>query len=125
MSYVSGGYWGICDRCSQKRRHGYNGLIKEWTGLMVCPTCLDPIPPEMIPPRIYPEGIAVPDPRPPQDADDYLQDETRLLGDIPAVGTPDNPGLLSPLYLVESPEEPLPPDEVASSQFFRTGPVGS
>lgn len=125
MAYVPGGYWGICDRCSQKRRNGRDGLLMEWTGLMVCPTCLDPIPPEMFPPDIYPEGLAVPNPRPPQDQDDFLQDETQLPVTGASLPSPGGSGTVSPLYFEDSPEEPLAPDDVDSDHYFRTGPVGS
>ena len=42
-------------------------MRKEWDGLIVCPSCLDPRPPELDPPDIYPEGLPLPDSRPPQD----------------------------------------------------------
>lgn len=40
-------------------------MCKEWDGLIVCPACLDPRPPEMSPPNIYPEGLSLPDARRP------------------------------------------------------------
>lgn len=63
--YQSGNPWGICDRCAGKyRRRGVNALVKEWTGLWVCPRCWDPKPPQMTPPQVWPEGVAIPDAKP-------------------------------------------------------------
>ncbi len=60
-NYVAGNPWGICDRCAGKyRRSGVNALRKEWTELWVCETCWDPRPPEMTPPVVWPEGLAIP-----------------------------------------------------------------
>jgi hypothetical protein len=53
-------------------------MLTEWDGLKVCPPCLDPRPPQMKPPNIYPEGIPFPDARPPQDNPDRLSDDTYL-----------------------------------------------
>lgn len=62
-AYVSGDPWAICDRCGERHRH--SRMAKEWTGLLVCKaTCLDPRPPEMTPPKIWPEGVPINDPRP-------------------------------------------------------------
>lgn len=61
--YISGGHWMCCDRCSAKRRNW--DMAKEWTNLIVCKdTCLDPRPPQLDPPNVYPEGLPVPDARP-------------------------------------------------------------
>lgn len=58
-----GGVYAICMRCGFKRRQ--RDIAKEWTNLLVCrDTCLDPYPPDMIPPRVWPEGIPIPDPAP-------------------------------------------------------------
>ncbi|MGE5500691.1 MAG: hypothetical protein ACM3W4_02060 [Ignavibacteriales bacterium] len=66
MSYISGSSYFICDRCGFKRRD----KRKEWTGLVVCEPCLDPRPPELDPPNVYPEGLPLPDARPePEDTD--------------------------------------------------------
>lgn len=52
--------WGICDRCAGKyRRTGQASLRMEWTGLWVCNRCWDPRPPEMTPPQVWPEGVAI------------------------------------------------------------------
>lgn len=51
----------------------------EWTGLRVCPPCLDPRPPQMTPPNVYPEGMPFFDARPPQDLGDRLTDDTYLV----------------------------------------------
>lgn len=91
-------------------------MLTEWDGLKVDARCLDPRPPQMIPPSIYPEGVPFVDARPPQDRPDRLTDETYLrpaVGGInaPFGGTPNMPngqtlpeGALSPLSLVESTE---------------------
>lgn len=66
MAYIPGDSYFICDRCGFKRRDKH----KEWTGLVVCGPCLDPRPPELDPPNVYPEGLPLPDSRPePEDAD--------------------------------------------------------
>ena len=51
----------------------------EWDGLKVDPRCLDPRPPQMMPPNVYPEGIPFRDARPPNDLPDRLQDDTILV----------------------------------------------
>ncbi len=62
-AYIAGGNYYVCDRCCQKRRRSM--IAREWTNLMVCrDTCLDPVPPEMTPPRVWPEGLPVPNARP-------------------------------------------------------------
>lgn len=60
--YQPGRPWGCCDRCAFNVRH--DTLRKEWTGLMVCSDCYDPRPADLDPPRIYPEGLPIQDPRP-------------------------------------------------------------
>lgn len=62
VAYIPGNPWAICDRCGFKVRH--QALRKEWTNLMVCVPCLDPIDPLLIPPKVWPEGIPIKDPRP-------------------------------------------------------------
>lgn len=63
--YEAGNPYGICDRCAGKyRRHGPNSLRLEWTSLWVCQTCWDPRPPEMTTPNVWPEGVAIPYPKP-------------------------------------------------------------
>ncbi len=53
----------VCDRCGETRRR--HEMAKEWTNLIVCrDTCLDPVDPRLTPPRIWPEGVPVPDARP-------------------------------------------------------------
>ena len=76
-SYRAGDAWFICDRCSQRRRRSH--MLAEWTGLRVCAPCIDPRPPQMSPPDIYPEGIPFYDARPPQDNPDHMQDDTSLV----------------------------------------------
>ena len=68
--------WFICDRCGQ--RHRRSRMLTEWDNLKVDRKCLDPRPPQMMPPNVYPEGIPFPDARPPQDNSDRLMDDTYL-----------------------------------------------
>lgn len=81
------GYWGyngyragnayfICDRCSQRWRR--SRMQVEWDNLRVCPPCLDPRPPQMQPPDVYPEGMPFLDARPPGDLPDRLVDDAAL-----------------------------------------------
>lgn len=64
-SYQAGNPWGICDRCGFKhRRSGPGALRKEWTNLWVCQPCWDPRPPDMTPPVVWPEGVAIAYPKP-------------------------------------------------------------
>lgn len=79
--YRTGGGYYICDRCGQRHRRWT--MQTEWTGLKVDPKCLDPRPPQMMPPNVYPEGIPFLDARPPQDNPDRLWDDTTL---YPVVG---------------------------------------
>ncbi len=44
-SFVSGTYWRECDRCGFDYLR--KELVKEWTGLIVCRECNDPLPREM------------------------------------------------------------------------------
>ena len=60
--YISGRPLAVCDRCAGTYRH--DELRKEWTSLMVCPECFDPRPPQLDPPRVWPEGVPIKDPRP-------------------------------------------------------------
>jgi len=62
QGYVSGGAYGICDRCSFKKRHVQ--LKTEWTGFLVCDECYDPRPADLDAPRIYAEGLPVRNARP-------------------------------------------------------------
>lgn len=62
-SYIPGNHWVCCDRCGFKKRR--TEISKEWDGLMVCTaTCLDPPPPQLFTPTLWPEGVPVADPRP-------------------------------------------------------------
>lgn len=60
--YVSGGAYGQCQRCAFKFR--LSELKKEWSGLMVCGECFDPLPDTMRTPVVYPEGVPRPNPSP-------------------------------------------------------------
>lgn len=74
--YRPGDAYFICDRCSQ--RHRRSAMITEWDNLKVDIACLDPRPPQMDPPDVYPEGMPFMDARPPQDNSDRLMDDTEL-----------------------------------------------
>ena len=49
---------GECQRCGFVYK--LSALRREWTGLKVCNKCWDPRPAETRPPRVKPEGVAVP-----------------------------------------------------------------
>lgn len=66
----------ICDRCGFQLK--LYRLSKEWTGLVVCDECWDPRPPQLDPPRIYPEGQPLPDARP-EPPDTILDDDNPVL----------------------------------------------
>lgn len=88
----------------------------EWDNLRVCGPCLDPPPPQLFPPNVYPEGLPFLDARPPQDYPDRLQDDTTLqpiVGGImatngltakPANGQDLGPGSISPQDVLETVE---------------------
>lgn len=131
----SGGAWAICDRCSQRwRRHQ---MHTEWDHLQVCGPCLDPRPPQMMPPDVYPEGIPFPDARPPQDNPDRLYDDSYLKavsGGIVATdgvypvypnGQQAPLGAFSPQPVIVDPLPESTPlrDLVADAVTLRTGPV--
>lgn len=109
-------------------------MLTEWTGLKVDARCLDPRPPQMQPPNIYPEGLPFFDARPPQDRPDRLQDDTSLqsvtggmlapFGQLYPNGQTQQPGALSPLQLVENPT-PQGPNVLADDITFITGVVGA
>lgn len=109
-AYPGGGY-AICDRCSQRWRR--SRILVEWDNLRVCRLCIDPRPPQMMPPNVYPEGIPFLDARPPQDYPDRLTDDTALqsvsggmavqYGVLHPNGQDQLPGSLSPLSLIEEP----------------------
>ncbi len=83
-AYKSGDAYYICDRCGQ--RHRRSGMMTEWDGLKVNKACLDPRPPQMFPPNVYPEGIPFVDARPPQDNPDRLTDDTSIFGITGGIG---------------------------------------
>ena len=85
-----GGAWAICDRCSQRWRRSQ--MIVEWDNLRVCRPCLDPRPPQMFAPDIYPEGIPFPDARPPQDNPDRLTDGSYLYAQVQGFTVTDGQG---------------------------------
>ena len=129
--YRPGNAYFICDRCGQRHRRG--AMLVEWDGLRVDSRCLDPRPPQMSPPNVYPEGIPFPDARLPQDYPDRLQDDTSLQsvtgGMIVAPPGQTNPngqngqlGSLSPQSFVESPT-PQGPNVLADDVTFITGQV--
>lgn len=69
----------ICDRCGFQRP--LSSLRKEWSGFMVCGPCYDPRPPQLDPPKVYPEGLPWPNARPEQ-ADVVLGDNDVQPGDL-------------------------------------------
>lgn len=109
-------------------------MLTEWTGLKVDAKCIDPRPPQMQPPNIYPEGIPFFDARPPQDRPDRLQDDTSLqsigggflapYGELYPNGQRQQPGALSPLQIVENPT-PQGPNVLMDDITFITGPVSA
>jgi hypothetical protein len=109
-------------------------MLTEWTGLKVDAKCIDPRPPQMMPPNIYPEGIPFYDARPPQDRPDRLQDDTSLqsvtggflapFGELYPNGQNQQPGSLSPLQLIENPT-PVGPNVLMDDITFITGPVAA
>lgn len=74
--YKPGGAWFISDRTSKRYRR--SEMVIEWTGLRVGPGEVDPRPPQMSVPNIFPEGIPFTDTRAPQDRPDRLEDDTAL-----------------------------------------------
>lgn len=118
--------YAICDRCGQRIRRSQ--MFTEWTGLKVDIRCLDPRPPQMQPPNVYPEGIPFIDARVPQDYPDRLTDDTYLqpvTGGIKApfgVENAQGPGALSPLSIEETPL-PQGPTVLEDDVTFITGPV--
>lgn len=134
-SYVAGNAWYICDRCGQRHRRAH--MLTEWTGLKVDAKCLDPRPPQMSPPDIYPEGIPFLDARPPQDNPDRLMDDSFLksisggiaatTGSYPVYpsGQASPPGAISPQQVIV---DPIPADTpqrllVSDDVTLRTGLV--
>lgn len=128
----SGNAYFICDRCSQ--RHRRSEMLVEWTNLRVDAKCLDPRPPQMEPPDVYPEGLPFYDARPPADQSDRLQDDTSLQSVTGGMAIQDGlyypnaqhqqPGALSPLPLIENPT-PQGPSVLADDITFLTGPVST
>ncbi len=60
--YTPGKVRAICDRCGFE--YPLAELRKEWTGLMVCKSDWDYREPQLEPPKVAPEGVAVPNNRP-------------------------------------------------------------
>lgn len=110
-TYIAGNAWFTCDRCGTRFRRSQ--MITEWDGLKVDIKCLDPRPPQMIPPVIYPEGVPFTDARPPQDNSDRMQDDTSLqsvaggfivvpAGQLNPADQRQQPGALSPQPVIEN-----------------------
>jgi hypothetical protein len=134
-SWRSGNAWYICDRCGQRWRR--SRMLTEWTELKVCPICIDPRPPQLTPPDVYPEGLPFPDARPQQDNGDILMDDTTIypgtmgaggvfIGgqpNAPSSGQPLGPGAISPLDVDQTPL-PSPIGDFTPEDFtIRTGRV--
>lgn len=134
-TYRPGGAWFICDRCSQRFRRAE--MFTEWDGLKVDALCLDPRPPQMTPPDIYPEGVPFVDARPPADAGDALMDDSTL---APVTGgitittgqspqyrargqTPLQPGDYAPQDFLPSPVPANSVNLVQDDKELKTGPV--
>lgn len=123
-TYRSGNAYFTCDRCSGRYRRSQ--MITEWDGLKVDKNCLDPRPPQMVPPVVYPEGLPFFDARPPQDNPDRLTDDTFLqpvTGGIIATDGQVNtygPGAFSPQNIIESPT-PQGPNVLEDDITFITG----
>ena len=112
-------------------------MLTEWDKLKVCPPCLDPKPPQMMPPNVYPEGIPFVDARPPQDNPDRLQDDTYLQSvtggivdtdgvyPIYANGQQTPLGGLSPQQVIVDsvPQAPPSASQLADDVTLRTGPI--
>lgn len=131
-TWRSGNAYFICDRCGQRWRR--SAMLTEWTGLKVDARCLDPRPPQMQPPNVYPEGIPFFDARVPQDGVDRRLDDsfiTNVVGGMEtSVGTypsgqPSPPGAISPQHLIVDPipQDTAPRDLVADDVTLRTGLV--
>lgn len=144
-SYRPGNAWFICDRCGQ--RHRRSAMLVEWDNLRVDAKCLDPRPPQMMVPNVFPEGIPFTDTRAPQDRPDRLEDDTALQsvtggfvvqdGQTYPGGQNGQPGALSPKPVHESitaspyvPEPgnptvglPIGPNVLADDVTFITGPI--
>lgn len=130
-AYRGGAYF-ICDVCSQRFRRKVMQI--RWDNLRVDAACLDPRPPQMSVPDVFPEGLPFPDARPPQDRPDRLEDQTSLqsveggFAATPGVQYPNGqyqqPGALSPLPFVESPT-PIGPNVLADDVTFITGPISA
>ena len=75
--YIPGDFYRTCMRCGFRARR--STTRREWTNLIVCLPCLDPYPPDMRPPNVWPEGVPVkdasPDPTPVYVADNEVQPE--------------------------------------------------
>jgi hypothetical protein len=132
-TYIAGNAWFICDRCAQRWRRSQ--MLTEWDNLKVCPVCIDPRPPQMSPPLVFPEGLPFPDSRPPQDLPDRLQDGSALQAITGGVGvsvgvqpiypsgqtSPD--GALSPQNVLENPLPEPSANVLEDDVTIRTGPV--
>lgn len=87
-------------------------MYARWDNLRVCIKDLDPRPPQMQPPNVYPEALPFLDTRPPQDRPDRLEDDTALqsvtggfalqAGALYPNGQMQEPGALSPQPITEN-----------------------
>lgn len=78
--YVPGEPYRTCMRCGAERRR--STTFREWTNLIVCAECLDPYPPDMRPPVLWPEGVPIKDPSPEPDPV-YVTDGEVTADDLP------------------------------------------
>lgn len=135
--YRPGDAWFVCDRCAQRYRR--SAMFTEWTGLKVDLRCLDPRPPQMQPPNVYPEGIPFFDARPPQDVVDRRWDDGFLQPTVGGVvssnglyptlanGQASPPGAISPQHIIVDTLPKVAPSAsvLADDVTLRTGPIAT
>lgn len=60
--YIPNGAYGTCQRCGFKYR--LSELKREWSNLLVCDPCWDPLPDTFVPPVVTAEGMPLPNASP-------------------------------------------------------------
>ena len=95
MAYASGRHaYGISDRSG--RRYRLRDMKTEWTGAKVGPDEFEPKPPQLFPPRAFPDPQALRDPRP----ESELTEQRSIQHGYNPVGFQDIPGVTPPNNLV-------------------------
>jgi len=83
--YTKGKYaFAICDRCGDKIK--FSQLKTEWTGLRVCPECLDPKTKQEFPTNFTVDPESLKDPRPDNDQEanaGKIEPKDNSTGDTP------------------------------------------